>query len=159
MLRLPVVIARPWPQPRPSVSDRVGALVREPLAGRDVVCPLEPDSWLPIVSMQSAVEALRALAGVPASAFEATRAMNLPSLSVQVRELVRTVQTLPAWRGWRRPLGQVSWEPDAALQAVVGGWPQRFDSELARRLGLVVDRSLPHLINRYINAHVESAAA
>lgn len=151
VLRLPIILVRPGSE-RPSVSDRIGALVREPLAGADVVCPLAPDTRLTIASVQAAAEALRALAMVPAAVFDAGRGMNLPALSVRVQELVQAVQTLPAWRGWRQPVGQVSWETDAVLQAIVGAWPQRIDSELARRLGIVGDRSLPHLINRYINA-------
>ncbi len=156
VLRLPIIVVRPEPADG-VVSDRIGALVREPLAGRDVVCPLAPDTRFPLASVQAAAEALRAVAGVPAEVFGASRAMNLPSLSVQVNELVQMVQTIPAWRGWRRPVGQVWWQEDAALQAIVGAWPRRFDSELARRLGIVGDRSLPHLINRYIFAHLDPA--
>lgn len=157
VLRLPIVVVRPG---RPgaglaAISERVGALVREPLSGQDVVCPLHAETRLPLASVQAAAEALRALAVVPAEVFGATRSMNLPSLSVRVHELVQAVQTIPAWRGWRRPVGQVVWDLDAQLQAIVGAWPKRFDSELARRLGIIGDRTLPHLINRYIYAHLE----
>lgn len=156
VLRLPIIVVRPEPA-GDVVSDRIGALVREPLAGRDVVCPLAGDTCFPLASVQAAAEALRAIAGVPAEVFGASRAINLPSLSVHTHELVQTVQTIPAWRGWRRPVGQVLWEADPAMQAIVGAWPQRFESALARRLGIVGDRSLPHLINRYIFAHLDTA--
>lgn len=156
VLRLPIVVVRPTrPTGAASVSERIGALVREPLLGEDVVCPLASDTRMPLASVQAVAEALRAVSGVSADVFAATRSMNLPALSVQVQELVNAVQTIPAWRGWRRPVGQVVWELDAQLQAVVGAWPKRFDSELARRLGIVGDRTLPHLINRYINAHLD----
>jgi nucleoside-diphosphate-sugar epimerase len=152
VLRLPLVVVRPGP-PRHSVSDRIGALVREPLAGQPVVCPLAPETRLPLASVQAAADALRAVAALPAAVLGQRRAMNLPALSVEIQELVHTVQTLPSWRGWRHPVGPVEWRLDPALQAVLGGRPQRFDSELARQLGIVGDRTLPHLINRYINAH------
>ena len=156
-VRLPIVVVRPGPPAGPdaSISERIGALVREPLSGQDVVCPLAADTRFPLASVQAAAEALRAVAGVPTEVFAATRAMNLPSLSVQAHELVQLVQTIPAWRGWRRPVGQVLWEADAQMQAIVGAWPRRFESDLARRLGIVGDRSLPHLINRYIHAHLD----
>lgn len=153
VLRLPIVVVRPGP-PGTAISDRVGALVREPLSGQDVVCPLTADTRLPLASVQAVADALRAISGVPADVFGASRSMNLPSLSVRVHELVHAVQTIPAWRGWQRTVGQVLWEADPAMQAIVGAWPQRFESELARRLGIIGDRSLPHLINRYINAHL-----
>src|SRR5215470_17337428 len=38
-LRLPILLTRPGAS-LPTVSDRVGAILREPLAGRDVLCPL-----------------------------------------------------------------------------------------------------------------------
>lgn len=154
VLRLPIVVVRPG-APGRAISDRIGALVREPLLGQDVVCPLHGDTRLPLGSVQAAADSLRSVAALPADAFGASRAMNLPSLSVRVHELVQIVQTLPAWRGWRRPVGQVLWEPDPAVQDIVGAWPKRIDSERARRLGIVGDRSLPHLINRYINAHID----
>jgi D-erythronate 2-dehydrogenase len=156
VLRLPIIVVRPEPA-GDVVSDRIGALVREPLAGRDVRCPLAADTCFPLASVQAAAEALRAIAGVPGEVFGASRSINLPSLSVRTHELVQMVQTIPAWRGWRRPVGQVLWEADPALQAIVGAWPRRFESELARRLGIVGDRSLPHLINRYIFAHLDPA--
>ena len=156
VLRLPIVVVRPG-HPGTAISDRVGALVREPLSGQDVVCPLAADTRLPLASVQAVADALRAISGVPAEVFGASRSMNLPSLSVRVHELVQAVQTIPAWRGWRRPVGQVLWEADRDMQAIVGAWPQRFESDLARRLGIIGDRSLPHLINRYINAHLNPA--
>lgn len=161
VLRLPIVVVRPEAPsgPEASISERIGALVREPLAGRDVVCPLAADTRFPLASVQAAADALRSMAGVPTEVFGATRAMNLPSLSVRAHELVQLVQTIPAWRGWRRPVGQVLWEADEAMQAIVGAWPRRFESDLARRLGIVGDRSLPHLINRYIHAHLDPAHA
>ena len=157
-LRLPIVVARPDTQAQ-SISARLGALVREPLAGRDVVCPVAGETRLPLASVQATAEALRAVCGLPAEVFGATRAMNLPSLSVRVHELVQAVQTIPAWRGWRQPVGQVLWQHDPAMQAIVNAWPQRIESSVARRLGIIGDRSLPHVINRYLNAVQETVAA
>ena len=157
-LRLPIVVTRPDAQMN-SISGRLGALVREPLAGRDVVCPVAADTRLPLASVQAAAEALRAVCGLPPDVFNATRAMNLPSLSVRVHELVQAVQTIPAWRGWRHPVGQVLWEHDPALQRIVDAWPHRIESSMARRLGIVGDRSLPHVINRYLNAAHDTVAA
>ena len=149
VLRLPVVLVRPGTQLN-SISARIGALVRDPLAGLPTACPLDGETRLPLASVQAVSEALRALSAVPAEVFGATRAMNLPSLSVRVDELVQIVQTIPTWRGWRRPVGPVHWQPEPAMQAIVDGWPRRFDSELARRLGIAGDRTLPHVINRYL---------
>lgn len=153
VLRLPIVVTRPG-APAPSISDRVAALVREPLRGQDTVCPLQAATLVPLASVQAVAQALLALAALPAAALAADRAMNLPSLSATVGELVTTVETVGQWRAWDRPTGRVQWQPDAALQSVVDQWPRRFDSERARALGLHADASLHELIGQFIDHHL-----
>ncbi len=153
VLRLPIVVTRPG-APVPSISDRVAAIVREPLRGQDTVCPLQAQTLIPLASVQAVARALVALAALPASALDANRAMNLPSLSATVGELVTTVETLGQWRAWDRPMGRIEWQPDPTMQTVVEQWPRRFDSERARALGLQADSSLHELIGQFIDHHL-----
>lgn len=50
-LRLPIVLIRPG-APSAAVSDRVAALVREPLQERDVVGPFDPGTRMPVASVR-----------------------------------------------------------------------------------------------------------
>ncbi|MDB5377217.1 MAG: NAD-dependent epimerase/dehydratase, partial [Rubritepida sp.] len=127
-LRLPIVLTRPG-APNPAVSDRIAAVIREPLLGRDVAIGLRPDTLLPLVTVQRVASALRATHEMPAEAFPLSRAINLPALTATPAELVAAVER-------RGAVGRVSWAPDPALQAVVDGWPRRFRSAVAERHGI-----------------------
>jgi nucleoside-diphosphate-sugar epimerase len=151
-LRLPIVVLRPG-EPGSSVSDRVAGLVREPLRGRDVVCPWRPDTLLPLAGVQRVAASLLAVAGLPAQALGPSRALNLPALSVRTDDWVGAAQRLrqPApWRAGAPPIGRVHWQPDAALQAIVDAWPRRFSSERALALGLRPEAAVDEIINPFL---------
>jgi nucleoside-diphosphate-sugar epimerase len=67
-LRLPIVLTRPG-KPNPAVSDRIAAIIREPLAGRDVAVGLRPDTLLPLVTVQRVASALLMTCDMPSDAF------------------------------------------------------------------------------------------
>ena len=143
VLRLPIVLTHPGP-PTSSVSDRIASLIREPLNGKDTVCPLAPDTPLALASVDKVVEGFITLHDLPASVFGATRAMNLPALTATPSELVEAVGRIPG----AKP-GHVAWVPDAALQRVVDGWPSVFTSELALRHGIRGDASADAIVGAY----------
>lgn len=146
-LRLPIVLVRP-PSTSPSVSDQVAAIVREPLAGRDSVCPFRPDTRLTVASVQRTARALIQVAELPADAFGATRAMNLPALTTTPSEMVASVaRTAPD-----KATGTVTFDPDPAAQAVVDGWPAHFVSERAAELGLTPEDSFDRIVEAYLDA-------
>ena len=142
-LRLPIVVIRP--PAAPSVSDRVAAILREPLNGRDVDCPFKPETCLPLVSVQAVVQSLLTLHDLPGSRLAPFRAFNLPALSVSVAAMVDSLRAYSD----RKP-GKVQWKPDAAMQAIVDGWPAQFDSARARQLGILPDASITDIIDAYL---------
>jgi nucleoside-diphosphate-sugar epimerase len=144
-LRLPVVLTRPGPPSR-VVSDRIATIFREPLLGHDAVCALERRTRIPVASVQRVAQALVAVHDLPASAFGETRAMNLPSLSVTVEEMIAAVERRRA----NRSVGRITFAPDAQLQAIVDDYPRRFVSELAARHGIAADASMDEVIDRFL---------
>ncbi|MGI4952185.1 MAG: NAD-dependent epimerase/dehydratase family protein [Janthinobacterium lividum] len=144
VLRLPIVLTRNGPASA-AVSDRVAALIREPLLGRDVVCGLRPGTRMPVASAACVAAALWRLATLDAAALPPARAMNLPSLSVTAQELADAVARAPVI-----PQGRVTWSPDPALQAIVDGWPRRFASARATALGLEADASADAIVMRFL---------
>jgi nucleoside-diphosphate-sugar epimerase len=147
-LRLPIVVIRPpvnHSGAAPSVSDRVAAILREPLNGRDVDCPFKPETRLPLVSVQAVVRSLLTLHDLPGSRLGLFRAFNLPALSVSVAAMVDGLQAYSD----RKP-GKVQWKPDATMQAIVDGWPAQFDSARARQLGILPDASMTEIIDAYL---------
>ncbi|MBA1145909.1 NAD-dependent epimerase/dehydratase family protein [Ectothiorhodospiraceae bacterium WFHF3C12] len=146
-LRLPIVLVRE-PGRAPSVSDQVAAIVREPLAGRDTICPFRADTCLTVASVQHVAHSLLKVAALPAGAFGATRAMNLPALTTTPAKMIAAVNAIGKDRG----LGTVSYELDEAAQAVVDGWPRRFVSERATRAGLRSEDAFESIVEAYIAA-------
>lgn len=142
VLRLPVVLTHPGP-PSGSVSDRLAALIREPLNGRDAICPLTPDTRVPVASVQKVVEGFLMLQALPRERFGPTRVMNLPSLTVTPAELAAAV----AQRG---ATGRLAWQPDVQMQAIVDGWPRAFTSARALALGLTPDVNALALVDAYL---------
>jgi nucleoside-diphosphate-sugar epimerase len=141
-LRLPVVLTRPG-APSTVVSDRVAAILREPLRGQDVVCPLDPATRIPVASVQRVAQALVAIHDLPASAFGDTRAMNLPSLSVTIGEMIAAVER-------RKPAGKITYRKDPVLQAIADDWPKRFVSERATKHGIGADASIDEVIEHFL---------
>jgi len=145
-LRLPFVVARPEPSDF-SVADYVGAILREPLSGRDVACPLKPDSCVPLASVRNAAQSLIRLHEIPADRFGDTRAMNMPALTLTLGELASAVESFD-YPGRR---GKVSWEPDSELQAMIDSWPSIMLAEEANRHGMRADPSATELLRSFVD--------
>ncbi|MDR8401833.1 NAD-dependent epimerase/dehydratase family protein [Paraburkholderia sp. USG1] len=146
ILRLPIVLIRRGAN-TPAVSDRIAAIVREPLAGRDVVSPLEAETQIPVASATAVAKALIQLHDTPAEMLPPWRAMNLPSLTVSVEQMI--VSTFR--HGNKGTLGAVRFVPDARLQAIVDGWPRAFVSDAATSLGIVGDQSIDDIVSEYVH--------
>jgi hypothetical protein len=77
---------------------------------------------------------------------------------VTVSALVHAVETIAQRRAWARPLGRITWQPDAAMQAIVSAWPQRFASVRAEALGVRGDLSVDEIIGHFIDDHLLASA-
>lgn len=141
-LRLPIVVTRPG-APTPAVSDRIAALIREPLAGRDVVSPLPPETLVPLASAGVVVRALLRLVAVTEDDLPPGRALNLPALTVTIGEIAAAVKALGA-------TGGIGFAPEADLAHIVQGWPQHFVSARAEPLGIRPDAGLDALISDHL---------
>jgi nucleoside-diphosphate-sugar epimerase len=144
-LRLPVVIIRP-DLSSAVLGDCVGAVLREPLLGRTVICPLGPETCVPIVSVRNAALSLIRLHEVPTDRFGHARAMNMPALTVPMAELANTIDTIEH----AGPRGKVIWEADEAIQAMVDGWPSILVADEAVRLGLRPDSSTADILRSFV---------
>jgi nucleoside-diphosphate-sugar epimerase len=147
VLRLPILLTRPGGS-LPTVSDRIGAILREPLAGRDVLCPLAPETEFPIASAGAVAAALLALNELDEMVLPATRAMNLPSLTVRVADIIVAIER-------RGATGHIRIAPDARLQRIVDGWPKRFVSAIGTHLGLRADVDIDAVIADHLKDREE----
>ncbi len=151
--RLPTVIVRPG-APNAAASSFASAVFREPLAGLDYELPVPLETTHPVIGARTAVDCLVALAEVDGDALGADRAVNLPSLSVTVGEMVESLRRVAA----ERPLGAITVRPDPAIEAIVRTWPTATEFRRALELGLPRDASLDEIVRAYVEDEVERGA-
>ena len=142
-LRLPTVMVRPG-QANTAVSGWASAIIREPLAGRDYVCPVRPDTRMACISLARVVQAFRHAAELPAGALGARRTVLLSGISVSAGEMWDSVKA--------RAAGRVRFEPDPQLQPIMDAVPKATLSERARRLGFAASASIEEIVREYQEA-------
>ncbi|HRO59696.1 MAG TPA: NAD-dependent epimerase/dehydratase family protein [Burkholderiaceae bacterium] len=155
-LRLPIVMVRPSDSangdraqaPTPTVSGAIAAIVRDRLAGRDVSCPLAPDTRIAAVSIDRVIDGLIAIHDAPGGSFGHTRAINLPALSLTLAELAEAADRAAKRLGIRS--SAVHWAPETRFQSAVDQWPRRFVSQAAERLGIRSDACADEIVDSYI---------
>jgi nucleoside-diphosphate-sugar epimerase len=142
-LRLPTVMVRPG-SANTAVSGWASAIIREPLAGRDYVCPVRPDTRMACISVGRVVQGLRRMAEVPASELGARRAVLLTGIPVSARQMWDAVRP--------RATGTVRFQPDPALQPIMDSVPQATHSARAAALGLPHSQSIDEIVREYEEA-------
>ena len=142
-LRLPTVMVRPGTA-NTAVSGWASAIIREPLAGRDYVCPVRPDTRMACISLGRVVQALRHAAALPAPELGARRTVLLSGISVSAEAMWRAVEP--------RAKGRVRFAPDSRLQAIMDGVPKATLSRRARELGFPESASIEEIVREYEEA-------
>jgi D-erythronate 2-dehydrogenase len=142
-LRLPTVMVRPG-SANTAVSGWASAIIREPLAGRDYVCPVRPDTRMACISLGRVVEALIKASEASAASFGPTRTVLLTGISVSAREMWDAVK--------HKAAGRVRFEPDPAIQAIMDAAPKATYSQRAARLGLPHSTSIEEIVREYEEA-------
>ncbi|MCM5569574.1 NAD-dependent epimerase/dehydratase family protein [Burkholderiaceae bacterium FT117] len=162
-LRLPIVMTRhpgagapPAAATTPTVSGAIAAIVGDRLLGRDVSCPLAPDTRIAAASAERVIDALVAIHELPAASFGHTRSMNLPSLSLTLAELAEASGRAAERAGVRA--GAMRWAPDPRFQAAVDQWPKRFVSARASQAGIGADRSADEIVAAYLRDNPRALA-
>jgi nucleoside-diphosphate-sugar epimerase len=143
VLRLPTVMVRPG-GPNTAVSGWASALIREPLAGRDYVCPVRPDTTMACISVAKVVQAFLHARDLPAQVLGARRAVLLEGIPVTAAEMWRAVE--------KRASGRVRFEPDPALQALMDAVPTATRSQRAASLGFPRSRDIAEIVQEYEEA-------
>src|SRR5690348_12150028 len=90
-LRLPTVMVRPG-SANTAVSGWASAIIREPLAGRDYVCPVRPDTRMACISVARVVQCFQRIAELPANALGARRTVLLSGIPVSAQQMWSAVE-------------------------------------------------------------------
>ncbi|MGE0423771.1 MAG: D-erythronate dehydrogenase [Reyranellaceae bacterium] len=144
-IRLPTICVRTG-RPNKAASTWASSIVREPLTGIDVVCPVTPDTPMVVLSPRRTVEAFLRAHDLDPDTFGPGRTLLLNGIRVSAAELEAAMKR----NAGNRKLGKVSWEHDPAIQKIVDGWPGDIDAARARKLGFEIDRDLDEVVRNFI---------
>jgi nucleoside-diphosphate-sugar epimerase len=153
-LRLPTISVRTG-LPNKAASTWASSIIREPLCGRDAVCPVSETTPMACMSPDKIIEALIHAHELPAEAFGATRSLLLPGISITAGDMARAVERHKG----NRQLGKILWQPDPAIQKIVDGWPRATHSARAETLGFEKDESLDDMVRGFIEEDLEDQLA
>ena len=142
-LRLPTVMVRPG-SANTAVSGWASAIIREPLAGRDYVCPVRPDTRMACISVSRVVQAFQRMAEIPADELGTRRTVLLTGIPVSAQQMWDAVKP--------RASAAVRFQPDPVLQRIMDAVPKATYSARAAALGLPASSSIDEIVREYEEA-------
>ncbi len=150
-IRLPTISVRPG-SPNAAASGFFSSIVREPLDGAHAELPVSRDVRHSHASPRTAVEYMVHAAELDSAAVGARRNITMPGVSVTVGEQIDALARVAG----PDAASLIVEAPDPVIADIVGGWPERFDTQRALDLGFVPDRSYDDIIRAYIEYDLAS---
>ena len=144
-LRLPAVLVRPG-APNGAASGFSSSIIREPLAGREMVLPVPESTPMWSASPDVCVANLLHAASLPQSAWGTNRSVNLPGLVVTMNEALAALETL----GGAELRAKVRVALDPAITALVDTWAAHFETPRALAMGFARDADFLAMVRAYI---------
>jgi nucleoside-diphosphate-sugar epimerase len=146
-LRLPTICVRPG-APNKAASSFASSIIREPLAGQNAICPVLPETLMWLMSPARAVENLLRGYTLEATALGASPVINLPGLSVTVRDMAAALERCAG----RSASDRIRWERDPLIERIVNTWPGRFATPRAAALGFRGDANFDDIVRAHMAA-------
>jgi nucleoside-diphosphate-sugar epimerase len=150
-MRLPTVVVRPG-KPNLAASSFASGIIREPLAGVAADCPVPDTTGVWILSPKRVVEAFVHALDLPSSAWPTTRVVNLPGITLSVREMLDAMGRVAGAETVKR----VKFAPDARIQGIVKTWPIRFRTERADAMGFKADSDFDSIVRDHMELESRS---
>jgi nucleoside-diphosphate-sugar epimerase len=153
-LRLPTVVVRPG-KPNLAASSFASGIIREPLAGVASECPVPEATGVWILSPRRVVEAFIHAQELPSSAWPTTRVVNLPGITLSVREMIDAMGRVAG----REAVERVKFVPDARINGIVKTWPVRFRTPKAEAMGFKADSDFDSIVRDHMEGEKRAAIA
>ncbi len=147
-LRLPTVMVRPGGA-NTAVSGWASAIIREPLAGRDYVCPVRPETRMACISLDRVVESFFHAFELPAEKLGSQRTVLLNGIPVSAQQM----------RDAAGGTGKVRFEPDPAMQNIMDAVAQAVSSKRALALGFRHSANIEEIVDEYKKNNSDPALA
>jgi nucleoside-diphosphate-sugar epimerase len=144
-LRMPTVCVRPG-APNKAASGFFSNIIREPLAGREAILPVDDSARHWFASPRAAVGFLVKAAELAPGALGDRRALTLPGLSCTVAEQIAALERAAG----KDAVKLIRREADETIARIVSGWPQNFNAARAQALGFAAEASFDEIIAAHI---------
>lgn len=143
-LRFPTIAVRPGAA-NAANSSFISSVIREPLAGRETVCPVPDDVPIALMSPGRLIAAILKVHDLPSETYGWPRALVLPAVQVTVREML---DAMDAQCG-PEPRKLVRFETDPRILPMVESWPASVVSARAAGLGIETDPDAAAFVTDY----------
>ena len=143
--RLPTISVRPG-LPNRAASSFMSSILREPLNGKEAVCPVGEDFPHFYLSPRQCAENLALAAEIPAADMGLNRCMTMPGRTWTIRQLIDAMTAVAG----PEPARLIRWEEQPEIRRIVTGWRYDFRTEKALKLGLKPDESFEDNIRYYL---------
>jgi D-erythronate 2-dehydrogenase len=150
-LRLPTICVRPG-APNKAASGFFSGIIREPLAGKEAILPVDDSVRHWHASPRAAIDFLLRAAELDLSQLGSRRSITLPGVSVTVGEQIEALRAIAG----EKTASLIRRQPDETIAHIVAGWPRDFDPARAKRLGFRADDSFSAIINAYIEDELKT---
>jgi NAD(P)-dependent dehydrogenase (short-subunit alcohol dehydrogenase family) len=151
-LRLPTIVVRAG-APNAATTSCFSGVVREPLAGVDVVLPIARNVPHAVTGMRAAIAAMRIIHDADREQIETVlgfdRTVFLPAVALSLGDLQEALSKVTTPTSHAR-LGKISYQVDAHLSAVVGSFPTKIDASRAMKLGVPAAPDAETLVREYM---------
>ncbi|WP_420963169.1 D-erythronate dehydrogenase [Brucella sp. IR073] len=144
-IRLPTICIRPG-APNKAASGFFSNILREPLAGKEAVLPVNENVRHWFASPRSAVGFFLHAARLDLAEIGPRRNLTMPGLSALVGEEIEALRRIAGEKAVRL----IRREPDPVIAGIVAGWPTRFDAARAAALGFKAETSFDDIIKIHI---------
>ena len=145
-LRLPTIVVRPG-KPNLAASTFASSIIREPLQGQKIECPVGPDAIMWLLSPRKLIDGLCHTIDVPKEQFRFSRAINLPGISVSVQEMIECLERTAG----PKVVEKITFKINPAIQQMVHTWPKKIDTQKALKMGYQADNSFEEIIENFKN--------
>ncbi len=144
-LRLPTIVVRPG-KPNAAASSFASSIIREPLQGERVACPVPGSTGVWLLSPRGVVASFLHAAELPPAAWGMNRTLCLPGMTVSVADMLEALGEVAGEQVRER----VAFESDPFIEKIVYGWPTRFNPQRALALGFSADASFREIVEAFI---------
>jgi D-erythronate 2-dehydrogenase len=145
-IRLPNICVRPG-KPNAAASGFFSNIIREPLAGREAILPVDDRVRQSHASPRATVGFLLHGATLASEKLGSRRTLTMPGVSATIADQIEALRRVAG----ERVAARIKHVPDQTIMAMVAGWPQAFDTRRAAAQGFEPDASFDAIVRTHID--------